>query len=235
MTATMHEVIERFRALQEFDLKILRLDKQLARAPAALREHQQSVVRVDGKIKAVNDRSKIVKAQIKLLENDLKFKEQKITKLKEQSSEVRSNKEFVAFKSEIANAQGECDRIEGQILKTLTIVEQADVRIAQYQEERERQVDRVTSTQNEIDSKSAEARTRRDALLAERGDLLGGLPEDHMKQYERVRTARGRGAAPLEGEYCGACGEPQTRNDVYAVQNRARIVNCRARNVMLLQ
>ncbi len=235
MTATMNEVIEKFRALQEFDLKILRLDKELSRAPAALKDHRKSVTEVDGKIKAVDDRAKILKAQIKLRENDLKFKEQKIAKLKEQSSEVRSNKEFVAFKSEIANAQGECDRLQGEILKILAVVEQADAKIGELNEERQRQVDRVTATQGEIDSKQADIKQQREALLAERPKYLEGLPEEHLRQYERVRKARGRGASSLEGQYCRACGEPQTRNDVYAVQNRARIVYCRACNVMLLQ
>ncbi len=234
MTATMHEVIERFRTLHEFDLKILRLDKELNRAPAALRDHRKSVAAVDAKIKAVDDSTKIVKAQIKLRENDLKFKEDKVTKLKEQSSEVRSNKEFVAFKSEIANAQGECDRLQGEILKILAVVEQADAKIAELQEERQRQVEKVDAAQGEIDSKLAEVKQQRETLLGERSTYLEGLPDEQLKQYERVRTARGRGAAMIEGQYCGACGEPQTRNDVYAVQNRARIVNCRACNVMLL-
>ena len=41
--------------------------------------------------------------------------------------------------------------------------------------------------------------------------------------------------ASLEGAYCSACGEVQTRNDVYLVQNRTRPILCRGCNRILYQ
>ena len=55
---------------------------------------------------------------------------------------------------------------------------------------------------------------------------MDGIPKETMLLYQKVHDARGRGMSPIEGAYCSACGEVQTRNDVYAVQNRTRLVAC---------
>ena len=65
-------------------------------------------------IKALEDRAKLLKAQIRLRENELKAQETKIARYKEQSGQVKTNKEFMAFRAEIANAQAEADKLSGR-------------------------------------------------------------------------------------------------------------------------
>jgi predicted nucleic acid-binding Zn-ribbon protein len=76
-------------------------------------------------------------------------------------------------------------------------------------------------------------RAERDGLLKDRPAARKGIPEEPLALYERAHRARGAGLSALEGSYCSACGEGQTRNDVYAVQNRTRSVLCRSCNRIL--
>lgn len=235
MTTEWNEVLDKLLELMRLDLKIARLDQAMARAPAELKNRRAAVVGIEEKAKQVSDRVKLLKAQILLRENERKSHQQKIDKLKGQASEVRSNKEFVAFRSEISNTQGEVDRLDGEILKILEVVEQAEAKLAEFEGEKGREQELADKAQADIDEKQADVRAKRDGLLKDRPPLLEALPKEPREIYERVREARGRAMSALEGEFCSACGERQTRNDVYLVQNRSRLVVCRACNRILFQ
>ncbi len=234
MTLTSQEAIERFQALHAFDLKILRLERELDRVPAALEEHQQAIAKLVAAMKVENTKLTVLRHQIKLRETDLKTKEEKQAKLKEQSSEVRTNKEFVAFRSEIANTQDEIDRLQGEILKILEVVEAKDSKQAELTAEQERIEARIDEKRTEMEGRLADVKAERDGLEKDRVGMTDGLPEEPLRMYERTRSKRGQGAATLEGAYCGACGDMLVRNEVYAVQNRTRIVFCRSCTSLLL-
>lgn len=227
------EVIQRFQALHEYDLKILRLDQELRRAPASLATFQKAVEVVEAKIKKLQAATRLVRGHIRLRENELASQEQKVSKLKEQANQVRSNKEFVAFRSEIANTQAEADRLQGEVLKQMGVAEQADAKVAELEEERERKAKQVADAQAEIDARQADVRHKRDELLSGRGTHTAGLPDEPLAKYERTRRKLGKGAGVLEGAYCGACGEMLTKNEVYGVQNRTKLVFCRSCNTLL--
>lgn len=235
MTTEWNDVLERLLALQALDSKITRLEQQLGRAPRALQDRTSAIDAIDAKIKKVEERTRLLRAQMLLRENELKSNEAKINRFKEQAGEVRTNKEFVAFRSEIANVQGECDRLQNEILKILEVVEQADAKVEEFKTERGHEVEMADKARAEIDEKQADARAKLEGLQKDRPGLVDGIPKETMLVYQKVHDARGRGMSPIEGAYCSACGEVQTRNDVYAVQNRTRPVQCGGCNRFLYQ
>lgn len=226
MNATAEEVLSKLIALSKHDLKIRRLDQDLTRAPASLKAREQSIAETNAKIAKFEEKLLLLKAQMKLRENEVNGYSQKIDRLKAQSSEVRTNKEFVAFRSEIANTAGESDRLQNEILKIMAVVEQAEAKVEELKGQR-------TGAESEIDEirkKTAEQLTdkqqERDALEAGRKNMMDGVPKEFIDTYERARRARGNAVAAMEGAYCGGCGAQLTRNDMYAVQNRTRVVTC---------
>ena len=235
MTIEWSEVLERLLALQDLDSKIRRMGQELSRAPADLQKREKAVAQIDAKIKKIEDRIKVLRAQILLRENELKTHERKIARLKEQASEVRTNKEFVAFRSEIANEQGECDRLQNEVLKILDVVEQAETKVQELQSERQRELDLAAQSRQEIETKLEGVKAEREQLIQSRPERLKGIPDEQLQLYEKALGARGYGMAALEGAYCSACGEAQTRNDVYLTQNRTRPVLCRGCNRILFQ
>ncbi len=235
MTTEWNEVLDKLLELMGLDLKIARLEQRMARAPAELKNRAAAIADIDGKAKQVADRVRLLRAQILLRENERKSHQLKIEKLKAQAGEVRSNKEFVAFRSEIPNTQGEVDRLDGEILKIMEVVEQADAKLEEFNGEKTREQELADKAQAEIDEKQADVRAQREGLLKDRPAVLEAIPKEPRELYERVHQARGRAMSALEGEFCSACGERQTRNEVYNVQNRTRLIVCRACSRILFQ
>lgn len=235
MTTEWSELLDRLLALQGIDSKIRRMDQVLSRAPSEVSQREASMREIEEKIKKVTDRTRLLRAQILLRENELKTHERKIERLKEQATEVRTNKEFVAFRSEIANTQGECDRLQNEVLKILDVVEQADAKVKELEADRDREAERVDTLKAEMASKLENVKKDRDVLAATRPGAMEGIPNEQLELYEKAHRKRGYAMSALEGAYCSACGEVQTRNDVYAVQNRTRLVLCRGCNRILYQ
>jgi predicted nucleic acid-binding Zn-ribbon protein len=233
MTTATREIVERLLALQELDNEIRHRDRDLEESPERLAAFREEMHDIEQKIKALDERRLVLKAQTKLRENDLRGFEQKIERLKKQSSEVRTNKEFVAFRSEMANYQGDVDRLQGEILKLMEVAEQAEARIAALREERARVEARVAEARARMAGELAGARRDRDEIFARRPALLDGIPSEPLQLYERVRKAREYAVARMEGEYCSGCMEHLTKNEVINVQNAVRLVQCRGCNRIL--
>ncbi len=235
MTTEWSELLDRLLALQSIDSKIRRLDQVLTRAPGEVSQREAAMASIDEKIKKVADRTRLLRAQILLRENELKTHEKKIEKLQEQAAELKTNKEYIASRSEIANVRGECDRLQNEVLKILEVVEQADAKIKELEGDRKHESDRIDQLKAEMASKLEDVKKDRDALASTRPAAMEDIPKEQLELYERARKARGTAMAALEGAYCSGCGEPQTRNDMYAVQNRTRLVLCRGCNRILYQ
>ncbi len=233
MTAAADEVLQQLIALDGLDARILRLDKQLQRAPGKLAEREKAVVAIDAKIKLLSDKTQVIRTQIRIKENEYKSVEEKIERMKEQSSELRNNKEFVAFKADLSNAQAECDRLLREVDKMQDVVNLADQKVSTLTGQRDEEALKVEMLRQQTQEKLTSVRDEKEDLLAKRPELLKAVPHEPRAQYERVRIARGRALSALEGNYCSACGEVQTRNDVYAVQNRTRLVPCKTCNRIL--
>lgn len=234
MTIDMQEAGDRLRVLYNHDLKIQHLERDLETGPARLIGLEAKVAEIDKKIKAVHERAMILRAQIKLRENELKATELKVERLRAQSSEVKTNKEFVAFRAELSNFQAEADRLQGEVLKILEVVEAADKKIESMKADRERAVGNVDLSRAKLDESLEDVKKERDDMLVSRKALLQEVPAEALVVYERVHKIRGDAIAWLEGEYCGSCMERLTRNDQIAVQNSSRLIQCRGCNRILM-
>lgn len=234
MTQGLGDVLDRMRELQTLDLRVQQCDTDLLAGPAAVTDHTAVVTGIATQIKALDDRAKVLRAQVKLRENELKGHEQKIAKLKEQSGAVKNNKEFMAFRAEIANAQAEVDRLSGEVLKILDVVQQAESKVGELGTQKAAAQKKLDDARAKVDGSLAHVKKERDALLAERPAKTKGIPPEPLEVYERARKSRGNPLAAVEGEYCSGCGERQTRNDLYAVENKTRIVTCKGCNRILV-
>ena len=233
MTATAAEVLTQLIALHRLDQRIRRHTASLESAPASAGERQRKVDEIDRKIADIQGKVKILRTQIRIHENEVRAQEGKIERLKGQASEVRSNKEFMAFKSEISNAKAESDRVQNQVIKILDVVEQAETKVKAQQVKRARLQEEAEAAKQALQERLIKVKEERDALMTQRASVVGEIPKEALGLYERARSARGAGMATLESAYCGGCGAMATRNDVYAVQNRSRITPCKACNRIL--
>lgn len=232
-TQPLREIFERLKALDALDRRMQRCDDELDKGPKGVADQAAAVATVTAQIKALTDKARTLKAQIKLRENDLEGHEQKVLRLKEQSGQVKNNKEFMAFRSEIANAQAEADRLQGEVIKILDVVQQAEAKVDELTLQQAGAQARLDEGKARMDGLLSSVKAERDALVRARPSKIEGIPPETLDVYERARRGRGNGLSTVEHEYCAACQERQTRNDLYAVENMTRVVACKACNRIL--
>ncbi len=74
MTATAEEVLAKLIALNKHDLKIRRLDQDLKRAPASLKEKEDAIKKTTAQVATIESKLKQLRAQILIRENPLRKK-----------------------------------------------------------------------------------------------------------------------------------------------------------------
>ncbi len=228
MTATSREVIDRLRALQDLDARLARLDREIHDGPKAVETYLRAVAAVDARLAQVEERNKLLRAQAKIRENEVKVAEGKVEKLNQQASEVKTNREFTAIRSEIANAKLEVGRVEDEILKIMEAAEQLDKLATTAREERARESKKYEAEKSKVDAAIDGLRAHRAELAKERPTLTKDVPAATLAIYERVLQARGNAVVPLEQDFCSGCLERLTRNDCLAILNSARMVQCKS-------
>jgi len=192
--------------LQTLDGKTANLEHEIAELPKQITE-------IEKKLESHKRRLEIDKAALtanqrdrKKLESDIQVHEQKISKLKDQMLQAKTNEQYRAFQNEISYFEAEIRKAEDKILEYMEQSEPLDknVKAAEIDLKRESDVvekgktrarERIAAVQKSL----AELRTERGAIVQQMGDKL-------YADYERIRKkTRGTVIADATEARCGAC------------------------------
>jgi predicted nucleic acid-binding Zn-ribbon protein len=178
--------------------EIATLPKHIAGIEKKLETHQR---RVD------LDRAGLVANQKdrKRLEGEVQANEQKISKLKTQMMDAKTNDQYRAFQHEIDFCQQEISRHEDRSLELMTesdplekAVKAAEAALAtekkQVEEEKTKARERTAVDQKEINT-----------LLAERKQILSQMTPNIASEYERIR--KGRAGVAIAEVLQGRCSK----------------------------
>jgi uncharacterized protein len=201
----MHDIALTVR-LQTLDGKIANLEHEAADLPKQIAE-------IEKKLEAHKRRLEIDKAALsanqrdrKKLEGDMEVHEQKISKLKDQMLQAKTNEQYRAFQNEISYFETEIRKAEDKILEHMEQSEPLDknVKAAEVDLKREGEVvekeklrvrERIAALQKSL----ADFRTERANIVQEMGTKLNA-------DYERIRKkTRGTVIADATDARCGAC------------------------------
>lgn len=189
---------------------IAALPAKLAALESKLAAHKTAVEQSE---KAIKDEE----VKRRSMERDLKDIRQKIAKLREQSSSVKTNDQFHALQNEIGYAEAEVSKIEDGELESM---ERSDVLAAQLAASRQDLADQAKVVDLEQVSArkiQAEQEQRLVALDAERALLRKQVDEARLSVYDRVAGSRGTGLARVVDGTCTGCRmalRPQLWNQV---------------------
>ena len=192
--------------LQEIDNRLGELNREITALPKHIAEIEKKLVSHERKLEA--DRAALSgnQKERKKCEGDIQLQEQKISKLKDQMLQAKTNEQYRAFQNEIDFCQKEIRRFEDRILELMGESDPLDknVKAAEAALKAER-------AQVEAEKQQARDRTAVDERAAaelhkERAAIVGGITPSTYQLYERVRKGR-RGIAvaeALDGR-CSAC------------------------------
>jgi len=191
--------------LQNLDDRAAELTKEISALPKHTAEIEKKLESHQRRLD--HDRAALVAnlKDRKRLEGEIQTNEQKISKLKTQMMEAKTNDVYRAFQHEIDFCQQEIRRHEDRILELMTeadplekAVKAAEVALAtekkQVEEEKTKARERTAVDQKEIDG-----------LMIERKQILSEMTPRIASEYERIR--KGRAGVAIAEVLQGRCSK----------------------------
>ncbi|MGH9658163.1 MAG: zinc ribbon domain-containing protein [Bryobacteraceae bacterium] len=197
--------VSRALRLQELDLRGADLNKEIAALPRHTADIERKLESHQRKLDADHAALTGNQKERKKLEIDIQDQEQKISKLRDQMLQVKTNEQYRAFQHEIEFCQKEIRRAEDRILDLMSESEplEKNVKAADLA---------LAVEKREVEKEKALARQRTDAdrreleqIAQTRGVIVAEMNPGVYASYERIRKARAQALAEALDGRCTAC------------------------------
>src|SRR5215467_5186085 len=214
MTSDLQKLI----ALQAIDLRITALRSEITALPKHVARIEAKLAGSKAKVDSALAAAKADEATRKKHESDIQDQQQKISKYRDQSLNVKTNQEYKALMDEVKFAEQKIATSEDKILELMLA---ADTR-KEVLKKAEAEL-KADTAQNDREKEEARQRTAADEkelseLSARRNDLRASVTEDVLRHYDRVLKLRGAALAAVhENQMCSGCSvllRPQVFQDV---------------------
>jgi len=213
MLADMENLIQ----LQQADREIQRLEDEVAALPRRVAAIEEKLADTRAAVEKARATIKADEANRRKLESQIQDHQQKISKYRDQSLDVKTNEQYKALMHEISFAEQDIRKLEDQVLEGMLDVELNEKRLKSAEAE-------LKAEAAEIEKEKEEARrvTTRDqqelgTLKARRDTLRSGIGADTLRHYDRVFKLRKYALAEARDHKCVACQvmlRPQMYNEV---------------------
>jgi len=214
MTSDLQSLIE----LQKIDAQIAALRAEVSALPKHVAEIEKKLAGSKAKVEAAVAAAKADETAKKRHESDIQDQQQKISKYRDQSLNVKTNQEYKALMDEIKFAEQKIAASEDKILEIMVAADSRKESLKKAEAEL-----KADTAENDREKEEARKRTAIDeAALAElttqRNALRAGVSEDILRHYDRVLVLRGSSlSAVYDNEQCSACSvmlRPQVFQEV---------------------
>jgi predicted nucleic acid-binding Zn-ribbon protein len=192
--------------LQDLDRHIGQLQHEIASLPkhiAVIEKTLESHVR---KLEA--DRAALVANQRerKHLESDIQVQEQRISKLRDQMLQAKTNEQYAAFGHEIEYCEKEIRKSEDRILDRMAESEPLEQNVKAAEAALNSEKQQVEAEKQAARQRTAEDKKQLNKLRAEREQAAAGMSPSILSAYERIRrTRKGIAVAEAVDGGCSAC------------------------------
>ncbi|HVW11611.1 MAG TPA: C4-type zinc ribbon domain-containing protein [Bryobacteraceae bacterium] len=191
--------------LQILDDRVTALTKEIATLPKHIAEIEK---KLESHLRRLDhDKAALVGnlKDRKRLEGDIQTHDQKISKLKGQMMEAKTNEQYRAFQQEIDFAGQEIRKAEDRILELMSEAEPLDRNVKAAEAS-------LASEKKLVEQDKAEARERTAAdqkeietLRAERAGIMAQMTPSVAANYERIRKGRGVAVSEVSSGRCSKC------------------------------
>jgi predicted nucleic acid-binding Zn-ribbon protein len=204
--------------LQILDDRVSALTKEIGALPKLIAE-------IEKKLESHQRRLDLDKAALlanqkdrKRLEGEIQSHDQKISKLKSQMMDAKTNDQYRAFQKEIEFAGQETRKAEDRILELMTEAEPLDTNVKAAEAALAAERKQVESEKSGARESTAKDQKEIDTLKTERATIVAQMTPSVVSNYDRIRKGRaGVGITEVSGGRCGRCNiilRPQFLQDL---------------------
>jgi uncharacterized protein len=223
----IHSELIKLLRLQERDLALLQVLKQMREIPAKIAGCQQ---KLEGDKKALAQAQQAVtevELRIKQIELDIGTRRTSIQRLQQQQFETRKNEEFQTMGLEIKRYEGMVAEFEDQQLAEMLVLDErkGQVEVARGVLKASETV--VNEEISEWQRRLEGLEKSKKELEAEVTALAEPVEEEVLALYKRILTKKGTAAvAPVEHGVCGGCHMKITISSLQALAKAEQIEHC---------
>ena len=197
--------IEQVTRIQSLDDKIAELQEEVAALPKHIAQIEKALEthlrRLDADRAALTANQK----ERRRIEDDIKVQEQKISKLKDQMLQVRTNEQYRAFQNEIEFANREVRKYEDRILDLMGQSESLEANVKKAEAALKEEQKQVDAEKEQARERTAADQQKLKQLQTERHDLVSKMKPQIYSTYERLRKKRHSAIAEVIDGRCVAC------------------------------
>jgi predicted nucleic acid-binding Zn-ribbon protein len=192
--------------LQEIDNRLGGLSREIATLPVHIAEIEKKLVSHERKLEADRAALSANQKERKKCESDIQMQDQKISKLKDQMLQAKTNEQYRAFQNEIDFCQQEIRKFEDRILELMGESEPLDRNVKAAEAALKGEKTQVEGEKQQARERTAVDEQASSELQSERAGLVKQLTPAAYQRYERARKARrGIGVAEAIDGRCSQC------------------------------
>jgi predicted nucleic acid-binding Zn-ribbon protein len=202
MTSDLQNLIE----IQAIDSRIAALRSEIAALPKHVAVIEAKLAGSKAKVDSAHAAAKADETAKRKHESDIQDQQQKISKYRDQSLNVKTNQEYKALMDEIKFAEQKIAASEDKILELMLAADDRKATLKTAEAEL-----KADTAENDKEKEEARQRTAADEkelaeLNTKRDQLRTGVSEESLRHYDRLLKTRGNGLSAVhEDEMCSAC------------------------------
>jgi len=203
MYPDVHLVIQ----LQSLDQKITALEKEVAALPKHIAVIEKALESHNRKLEADKAALSANQKDRKRLEGDIQVHQQKISKLRDQMLQAKTNEVYRAFQNEIDFIEKEIRQAEDRILELMSESEPLDVNVKKAEKALAEEKKSVEAEKVQARERTAADQKALDEFRRQRAESVSKMPKPTLSEYERIRRKWNNTTVVAEAANgrCSAC------------------------------
>ncbi len=210
-------------ALQDLELNITSLQKQISEIPGKIQGFQNELeyiqVAHQERVARVQELSK----QRRILEGEVDMMRSKLSRLKDQLMSVKTNKEYTAMLHEIQMAEEQIRKEEDKILEIMEEMETMEFGLKEAEQQLNNKSTELRENIQKVEKSKPQLEAELENLGKEKSYTESQIDADLLARYRRIAEARkGIALAEAKDELCTSCHiriRPQVYADLLRTEN----------------
>ncbi len=201
----MHSDLEHLIELQAVDATIARLTAEVSALPRRMAAIETKLNTAKAHVEKVKAAMKTGEQAKRAHEGDIQTQQQKISKYKDQSLNVKTNPEYKALLQEINFAEEAIKGLEDKILEVMLDADAKKDELKAAEIELKAQAADIEREKEEAREITAKDEAELKQINARRDGLRKAISSDTLQHYDRVAKFRGSGLAVEKNGMCMGC------------------------------
>ncbi len=221
--------LELLKKLQSIDNKTHKLDKHKKTILSHIEKKNAQIEEATTLLTTKHEDSTGFQKGIDRKHLDLKCIEEQIGKSREKLLQIKNNKEYSAFLSEIGGREADKSLLEDEILSMMSELEGMTAEEKDLAKEEERQKKELAELRVMAEGELAVIDKNIEETRAEWGETAQQVDKEALDQYKRLIQKDGQAVVEVSAQACGGCFmqiTPQTLNLLLRKQEIILCQNC---------